>query len=1706
MRKALRITLWVLGGIVVLLFVVLAFINTRSGKNFVRERAVAFLSNKLKTEVRIGELDYSLPKMIVLRDVLLLDQTRDTLLAAREMRLNIAMLKLLNSNVSIQEVYLNGAYAHIYRNAPDSTFNFDYIVKAFLTQGEDTAVVQDTSARLTMNLDRLVLHEVRFRMDDYTGGSQVYFNVGELNLTMEALDPERMIFHADRLYGNNITASIINDKSLLPPSDDTVAMPDITANEIHLRNISYNQQDLVNQFFMDIRLTNLLAHPGEMSLPGQTIALKDLRLDTSYVKVLMKGRSAELAEQIGDTIIDADPAPQVKWYVNARQLNLNGLDFILDNENEQRLPSGVDFAHLNVTNAVLDADGIVYTTDSISGRLQHFAAAEKSGLQIHELKTIFSYHPQGGYLRDLYLQTNNTILQDYVSVRYPSPNAVAANPALLEFDLNLKNSIVGLKDVLLFAPQLESDPFFRKHRNGRIRLEADADGRLSNITLHHLYASGLGNTEAKLSGRISDVMDPDRLSYDLRIQKLQSSRNDIELLLPPAALEQVRLPDRFGATGTLAGTANTYRPNLYLVTTDGNASLRGMVSIAGGTGRERYDIAIKTDRLNLGRMLKQDTMLGTVTADIVARGRSFDINTMNAVARGKIHAATFKGYTYTNVAVNGNIAGKIGQAHVVSEDPNAQLNMAARFDLRGDHPSITTEGVVQVLDLHALGFFPSPLRIAGNIYVDIEDLNPDYPRGTVYVADPAIAANGKSYVLDTLSIVAAPTADSGNNIIVRSDLLNAHVWGKTPLTKIGDIVSYHIDRHYVLHDSTGSDKMRYRKRYNIPADYDLQLQARVEHHPLVQLFVPDLRTFDTIRLAGQLAPEQVSLDVDAPGITYATFDITDAKVRVKGNDSALTYVASVDHIKQKTIDVWYANASGRVRTNRVTTTISVADADSVQKFRLHASLTQEEKDQVLQFHRGLMLNYQEWDVQEPNRIVFGEEGFYVQNFGINNGAESIMVNSQSPAYNAPLRADISNFMLSNITNVISKDTLLANGMLAGYVNLERFNPDPEVNSVLGITNFSMMGDTIGNIDINVHSASANAVDANVGITGNGNDIRLNGSYYPAAVNGDNFDMSLVLNPMNVATFEGAAMHQIRNTSGYLRGQLQVNGTLTAPVLRGNLQTDSLSTNVAMLNTQFLMPKETISFNGQEIALNNFQVLDARGNPATLDGSIITKNFADMTLAMRVRARDWQVMNSTARDNEEFYGQLMISANATVNGPAMAPRVDGSLNVLEGTSLTVVVPQYEAGIQERDGIVRFVDMDHPDRYKLFVNQDTTPKWTALAPGADINMNISADEAAEFNLIIDQGTGDFVHIRGKADLNTSVSPDGTLGIVGSYEIVDGTYNFNYNFIKRLFRIQPGSTITFSGDPTQAEVNATAIYEANVPPYDLVSRQIDDPSELVYYQQRLPFEVQLKLTGPIMQPVIAFDVVLPEGKNYRIANDVEDVVRARLAQIRQTQSELNKQVFALIILNRFVTDNVFESGVEGGGLENVARQSVSRFISEQLNQVASGLIEGLDLTVDLTTSEDYTTGERRNRTDLTVGASKRLLNDRLTVTVGNNFQVEGPRTNNAGGGSVIPGNITIDYDISSDRAYKLRFFRRNEDMGVFEGFVVETGGSVIMQKDYNRVRQIFMSRKKRERMREERRQRMEERRRQQENQGQYPAEKAAVVLPKREESETH
>ncbi|MGZ5285900.1 MAG: translocation/assembly module TamB domain-containing protein, partial [Flavisolibacter sp.] len=388
----------------------------------------------------------------------------------------------------------------------------------------------------------------------------------------------------------------------------------------------------------------------------------------------------------------------------------------------------------------------------------------------------------------------------------------------------------------------------------------------------------------------------------------------------------------------------------------------------------------------------------------------------------------------------------------------------------------------------------------------------------------------------------------------------------------------------------------------------------------------------------------------------------------------------------------------------------------------------------------------------------------------------------------------------------------------------------------------------------------------------------------------------------------------------------------------------------------------------------------------------------------------------------------------------------------------VVPQAEPGVVNREGIVEFVDMDSPENDSLFLAYDSLNQSNVL--GFDIAVNIEIKKEAIFNVIVDEANGDFLNVQGEALLSAGIDPSGKITMVGNYTLEEGAYQLSFNFIQRKFTIEKGSTITWTGEPTTAQLNVKAVYVANTSPIDLVADQLSAEANKNIYLQKLPFQVHLLLTGELLKPIVDFDIVLPEG-NYGISNEIVTTVDARLNMMREDEGEINKQVFSLLLLNRFVGENPFESSGAGFSAGTYARQSVSRLLTEQLNSLAAGLINGVDLNFDVVSTEDYTTGDRRDRTDLNVGLSKRLLNDRLKVTVGSNFQLEGAQNSNQQN-SNIAGNLAVDYQLSRDGRYMLRFYRQNEYQGIVDGYIIETGASFILSVEYNRFMEIFRKRR--------------------------------------------
>ncbi|HRA71512.1 MAG TPA: translocation/assembly module TamB domain-containing protein, partial [Flavobacterium sp.] len=474
------------------------------------------------------------------------------------------------------------------------------------------------------------------------------------------------------------------------------------------------------------------------------------------------------------------------------------------------------------------------------------------------------------------------------------------------------------------------------------------------------------------------------------------------------------------------------------------------------------------------------------------------------------------------------------------------------------------------------------------------------------------------------------------------------------------------------------------------------------------------------------------------------------------------------------------------------------------------------------------------------------------------------------------------------------------------------------------------------------------------------------------------------------------------------------------------------------------------------AFYKFILYDENDYELSVNGTIKSADFRNFDFGLTLVANDFRAIHSKAADNDLFYGDLVLDTKLNIQGTIDNPIVGGTIKIKEDTKFTIVLPQTDPSIADREGIVEFVNED--DFYlKQTASMEKKLNQSNLI-GMDVSVAISVDKEAELTLVIDKGNGDYLKLKGEAELTGGIDPSGKTTLTGKYEFSEGAYEMNFNMIRRKFDIQRGSNIVWNGEPTMATLNIKAIYKVNAAPIDLLGNQLGNVSPTVKntYKQKIPFQTILKMDGELMKPEITFDIILPDG-NYGVSSDIVSASQTKLEQLRQEPAELNKQVFALLLLNRFVGENPFASESGGTNAESLARQSVSKILSQQLNNLAGDLITGVQLEFDLQSTEDYTSGTMQNRTDLNVGVSKKLFDDRIKVTVGSSFGVEGQERANEDLTN-IAGDVALDYQLTKDGRYMVRAYRKNEYQVAIAGQVVETGLAFIVTMSYNKFRELY------------------------------------------------
>lgn len=1665
-RTLFKTLAWIVVFVISLFVLVLFLIQLPSFQNYGRKKVVSYLENKIGTKVRIAHLDIDFPKLIVLEGIYFGDQLNDTLLSGKKLKVDISLFKLFNNKVEINEIALDGITANLHRDA-SGVFNFDYILNAF---AGDPKAVPDTSAPMEIALDEINLDKINIKYYDDFAGYDLAFSLNHFDTEIKKFDLEKANYETEDITFEGVNARIrqfapmgqipLQDtgQDTSPPNNTTPF--NIKLGDIKLNRILFDYNNEVDSITSKVILGKLFLKPGKIDMEKQRVTVEEFQLHNTLANIYLGKKTTKIPVDTLNSGKAGLPANNIKnkgWIISTGKLELKNNSFVYNDNSSPTLSSGLDYSHLDIKKLYFSASDFYYQEDSITGTINNLGFYDKSGLQVNKLETAFLYSSKQAYLKGLLLETPHSKLRRTIYLRYPSINAITKDPGVLKISANMNGSVIGLKDILYFAPQLATEPLFSKFPEGKLMADVVLTGGVNDLKIQKFELSGLNKTHIKLSGQISGLTDLNHLYANLEIPDLSTTDTDMLSLAPKGSLpSNIRLPAVMAISGNLKGNLKKLQVDLGLGSSFGKLAINGTVVDLNDSIKAQYTANITIDNFNVGNLLKQEAHYGAVNLWADIKGTGYVPSQLVATANGVISSAQINGYNYRNLKFKGNSNRGLYQLTAGIKDPNVALDLEATANLNGSHPAIDASLMIDSIALQPLNFTKENIRVHAKLTANIPNLDIDNLEGKVLATQLLVNTGTKKYVADTITITALSTGTE-NALSVNSPILYAGLKGNYTLSGIGTAIQQIINRHY--HIGPVPDT-------RVPPQI-ASFYVQVFNSPLLREIIPGLSISDSIAIRGNINSNASTILIDGkiPPLIYGSNSIGKSSIKFSASDTAIHYAVNIDDISGAAISIPSTALYGSIKNNDIKYQLLVKDETDKEKYFIAGNVLQPTYGDY-QFTikpGGLLLDYEPWVINPKNNITFGNSGLRFTAFEISNAEQSLSLQSEKPTLNAPLKILLKNFRIETITRFAQQDSLYMGGRLNGNAIINNLNGTPIIAANLVISNFNYKKDTLGDITIKANNQTPDSYHADMSIKGNGNSVKANGDYFTSG----KFDFDVNIDKLNLSTIESFTQGNLRQMSGAMTGNLKIAGTKDAPGIKGDLYFRETAMKVSMLNAIFRMKDERISFREDGIHFNRFTLEDSLKNIAEINGIISTTDYSKYVFNLDITADDFQVVNSRKIDNPLYYGQLFIDTEIHIRGDLDQPIINADLSVNDKTNMTIVLPQTNPQVAAREGIVEFFDQDAPLLDSILLAKYDTLNHSNIK-GLDLVSNIYVDKDAEFSMVIDEANGDFIKLKGEANLSGGIDPSGKISLTGRYELYEGAYEMSFNFLKRKFSIQKGSMITWTGEPTTADVNITAVYVANAAPIDLVEQQLNEASATLKntYKQKLPFNVLLTMTGELLSPELSFDIVLPE-KNYSVSSDIINASNTRLAQIRQQPAELNKQVFALLLLNRFVAENPFSSSGGSTSVSTLAKQSVSKLLAEQLNRLAADLVSGVDINFGLETTEDYTTGQQQDRTDLNIGVSKQLLNDRLKVSVGSNFELEGPAKNNQRTNN-IAGNIQVDYKLTKDGSLLLRGYRTDQYEVALQGQVVETGLTFILNVDYDKLNEILGRSKERKRIR--------------------------------------
>ncbi|HZK07153.1 MAG TPA: translocation/assembly module TamB domain-containing protein [Bacteroidales bacterium] len=1333
-----------------------------------------------------------------------------------------------------------------------------------------------------------------------------------------------------------------------------------------------------------------------------------------------------------DTLQDKPP-PQ-PWTLLVNDLQIRNAHFIYEDADAKVASRGIDYNDMELLDMDLLAASVIIDHDTISTRIQNLTFVEKSGFELKEFSGIVRYSPVGLSVNNLLLITNNSNVKLDLAFAYPSLGSFKNFIEEVHFDGTFGKSKLDMSDIGYFAETMFS-------MTNTIGIEGSVKGTVSNIRGSDLDVTYGTDTRFVGSVQMNGLPDFYETFINTNIKTLTTRTRDIRSFGLPGEAPPIQVPDllmKMGlvkVSGKFTGFYNDFvakavvqsrlgglRTNLVMKTSQQNAVT--------------YQGNLVASNLDIGTLLDAEENLGKTSFTLDVDGEGFSRDALRINTKGIIQSLQFHDYDYNNIAIDASLDALIFKGRAAVDDQNLGFVFDGLIDFNDEIPRFDFKARIDHADLNALHFSSrdSVSILSTAIDADMRATSIDDISGTLAITNTSYIEGSKEYKLKKLQVVAWQAGDGLSGISLASDYIDARLEGYYKLSTLSETIGNYT-RQY---SPVLAAKLPWQQP---PGEEQQYLTFNIElknTDALTDLFVPALKLAPQTIIEGtaNLTEEKVKLRGHADWIKYTTLTAYDWNLETSSSVDAFELTTGFDRLMLKDLSIsdtaGYGIDSLQITTRLARDTIQFEllwnDLDNTNRntgqvggyvhldsTRIIAALT----------NVNMTIDSALWSIRPGNRIAADTSGIVFDNLNLYSDTSWVSISGGITSQpDDSLHLAFASLDISELDQLIRGDMIDVNAILSGKVTLVNLMKEPNFLADITLEDLFFNGEDLGMMKLKTtwnDAAQRLRVDTRILRSGNlgvSEVVGITGDYFPTGTR-ENFDLDVKLNNLGIQIVNPfISDYAVIDQASLASGALHISGSYNKPVATGT---------VKLMRTQFLIKylNSLYSIAGSaEIAKNSINVsnlvlYDTQQHSADLSGNITHDYFKNFRLAIYIDLQNLRALNTSARDNEIFYGTAVATGKVAITGPFDDILMGINASTNKGTRVIIPI-NTGLSVSENDFIIFINDTDtihkEADNYNLNVK------------GFTMNMELDVTPEAEIEIYLPDNMGN-IKGRGNGDIGMGITPRGDFTINGDYIISEGSFFFNFeNLIGRNLKIRSGSKISWTGDPLDATVDITATYTVKT---NLAGLRLQTDSTALR-NTRVEVQSNIHLMNALFNPDIRFSIDFTN-----VTDDTKEIIFAALDTT--DQSAMSQQIISLLVLGSF-------SYTTAG--PNIGATGF-KLLSNQLSDWLSKISKDFDIGIN------YQPGSELSEEELEVALRTQLFNDRLSID--GNFGVRG--TKREQNTSNVVGDINVEYKITNDGRFRIKAFNRTNDISFLEDNAPYTQGvGIFFRKEFDGFNDLF------------------------------------------------